>query len=209
MTDYVTLNYHTYSSGTSDEGTGIRYLDNGGHWANFIPLVQDILTVADQVNTNSSLVLGNVATTSTSSVAIGLGSKSFTVAEGLSNFLAGNYVRINAADPVNYMYGVITSYTTTTLVVDVQVVGGSGTFASWNLTLAGVRGATGATGAAGTNGTNGIIDATNQTGLLKGDGSTISPVVSGTDIKTLGGLSVLGAGNIPLYSPSELTFLIG
>lgn len=37
---------------------------------------------------------------------------------------------------------------------------------------------------------------TSVTGLLKGDGTAISTVVSGTDIKTVGGVSLLGAGDV-------------
>lgn len=59
----------------------------------------------------------------------------------------------------------------------------------------GPAGSTGATGAAGPN-TVSTSTSTNITGLLKGDGSTVSAVVSGTDLKTVNSTSLLGSGNI-------------
>lgn len=76
--------------------------------------------------------------TSTTSVLIGTGSKSFTTQTG-KNFQIGQSVRI-AYDttPANYMDGQVTSYTSGTgaLVVLVSAVGGAGTFALWTISLA-------------------------------------------------------------------------
>lgn len=41
-----------------------------------------------------------------------------------------------------------------------------------------------------------VIDSTAQTGILKGDGHHITAAVSGTDIKTINGSSILGGGNL-------------
>jgi hypothetical protein len=77
-------------------------------------------------------------TTSSDSVAIGTGAKSFTVASGLS-FAKGNRVRItDAADSANYMEGIVSSYSGTTLSVTVDYIGGSGTKSSWNINLGGI-----------------------------------------------------------------------
>lgn len=71
--------------------------------------------------------------TSTTSLAIGTGSKAFTVASGLA-FVAGQRVRaVSAANSANYMEGLVASYSTTTLTVTVDVVGGSGTLADWTI----------------------------------------------------------------------------
>ncbi len=80
----------------------------------------------------------NLATTATSvsSVLIGTGSKSFTVAAGLG-FVIGMSVTIaNTAAPANRMYGFVTAYSSTTLTVNVTSTGGSGTFAAWTIALA-------------------------------------------------------------------------
>jgi hypothetical protein len=92
--------------------------------------------------------------TSVSSVAIGTGTKTFTTQSG-KQFVAGQFVVIvDQASSANYMVGQVSSYSSTTLVVDSQVVGGSGTKAAWNIAIAGSVGPTGATGATGTAGLN-------------------------------------------------------
>lgn len=73
--------------------------------------------------------------TSTSSVAIGTGAKSFTLAETDRAWSVGTQLRI-AADDSNYMNAVVTTYTgTTALTVNVIEAVGSGTYASWSLSL--------------------------------------------------------------------------
>lgn len=92
--------------------------------------------------------------TSTTSLAIGTGAKTFTTQTG-KTFIPGTFVQaISRADAANYMYGTITSYDAATgaLVLDVAVVGGSGTLADWNIFFSGARGGVGvaATATAGT-----------------------------------------------------------
>jgi hypothetical protein len=87
--------------------------------------------------------------TSTTSLAIGTGSKTFTTQSGYA-YQAGNYIRASsAADGTNYMEGTITSYTNiggglATLILNVSKVGGSGTKTDWAFSLAGTPGANGA-----------------------------------------------------------------
>lgn len=68
--------------------------------------------------------------TSSTSQTIGTGSKTFTVASGLQ-YVANQNIRIGNGS--NYMYGLVTSYSTTSLVVSISFVSGSGTFASWTI----------------------------------------------------------------------------
>lgn len=95
--------------------------------------------------------LDRLTATSTSSVEIGTGEKTFTTQAG-KVFEQGAYVVISSdANPgTNRMFGTVTSYTTTTLVVEVEVSDGSGTLDDWAIQFSGARGATGAAGAAGT-----------------------------------------------------------
>lgn len=89
--------------------------------------------------------------TSTTSLLIGTGTKNFTTQAG-KTFIAGTFVQaISQASAANYMYGTVTSYDDATgaLVVEVTVVGGSGTLADWSLFFSGARGGTGVTGATG------------------------------------------------------------
>ena len=76
--------------------------------------------------------------TSTTSLTIGTGSKSLTIQTGKA-FSVGQFVTIAyTTAPSNYMLGQITAYTSGTgaLVVNVTVVGGSGTQAAWTIALA-------------------------------------------------------------------------
>lgn len=94
--------------------------------------------------------------TSTTSLAIATGSKSFTT-QASKQFAAGQFIMaVDAANNANFMHGQVISYSGTSLVIDVQSIGGSGTIADWKIYVSGNRGAT---GAAGTNGTDGVITA--------------------------------------------------
>jgi len=90
----------------------------------------------NQFNTDIALLnLNSVTATSTSSVAIGTGSKTFTIQTGKS-FVKGMPVRVaSSVTTASYMYGVVDSYSGSTLVVIVAGVSGSGTLASWNVFL--------------------------------------------------------------------------
>lgn len=90
----------------------------------------------------ASAAAGFVAT-STTSLLIAVASKTFTIQTG-KQYTAGVWVIASSnANPANFMFGQVISYAGTTLIVDVQVIGGSGTLADWNISLAGARGATG------------------------------------------------------------------
>lgn len=80
-------------------------------------------------------VLANTdAKPSTAPLAIGTGSKAFTVVSGLG-YVAGMRVRAVSATGggANFMEGVVASYSTTTLTVTVDAVGGTGTLADWTV----------------------------------------------------------------------------
>ena len=82
--------------------------------------------------------------TSATSLVIGTGSKSFATQAGYA-YQAGNYIRASsAADGTNFMEGTVTSYASTTLVLNVTKTGGSGTKTDWAFSLAGTPGANGA-----------------------------------------------------------------
>ena len=97
--------------------------------------------------------IGYYNLTSVSSVAIATGSKTFTT--NLSNistaFTVGTRIRVAyVTTPTNYMEGVITSFSGTTLVVNVDSIGGSGTYANWTISVAGIQGSNGVTSITGT-----------------------------------------------------------
>lgn len=84
--------------------------------------------------------------TSTSSIAIGTGSKSFTTQSG-KQFAAGQFILIvDNADAANFMHGQVTSYSGTSLVVNVIDIGGTGTKTAWDISVSGSQGAVGPSG---------------------------------------------------------------
>lgn len=115
-------------------------------------------TNAETAEANAEAALAAIEgldATSTTSLAIGTGGKSFTIQSG-KGFIAGMWILATSdADPTNYMHGYVSSYSGTTLVMVSTNVGGSGTHADWTLRLSGTRGAQGATGS--------IADITAQT----------------------------------------------
>lgn len=106
---------------------------------NFSDDADALLGALDQFveETNAVAVAMNLNDTndvSTSSVAIGLGSKTFTVTAAKS-FLPGMFLAIadDAAPSTNSMFGQITSYSGTTLIVEVSLIYGSGTKSAWTI----------------------------------------------------------------------------
>ena len=60
-------------------------------------------------------------------------------------------------------------------------------------------------GAVAISGNNTGDGSTSVTGILKGNGSAISAAVSGTDLKTVGGVSIIGSGDITVGGPGTVT----
>lgn len=82
---------------------------------------------------NNTTVMGTSPTSNT----IGTGSMTFTTQAGLPYVAGSNDVWIDdQANPENWMEGVVTSYSGTTLVVNVTASGGSGTKTAWNISTA-------------------------------------------------------------------------
>jgi hypothetical protein len=130
--------------------------------------------------------LGYSGLTSTTSTAIGTGSLTFSTNLFATNsaFTAGNRIRLTyTSDATKYMEGTISSFSSQSLVVSVDYVGGSGTFASWTISLAGAVGATGSTGATGPTGpagATGPAGPTGPTGATGPAGPTGSPGPTGS-----------------------------
>lgn len=76
--------------------------------------------------------------TSTTSIAVGTGSKTITIQTGKSLVIGMMVMIASTATPTNYMHGQITAYNSGSgsLTVNVTTIGGSGTIASWTVSLA-------------------------------------------------------------------------
>jgi hypothetical protein len=160
----------------------------------------DTKQAIDDINANASQYNVATSTTSSSSVAIGTGAKTFTVPAGLG-FVLGMTLRI-ANTASNFMTGEVTSYSSTTLVMNITTIGGSGTFASWSISMAAV-GAN--TAAAVSNTPAGNIAATTvQAAINELDTeklSSASGAVTDTNLSTVATASTTGDSyNIPVVT---------
>jgi hypothetical protein len=161
----VTLNGRTY---TLADFEGTNYVDG-------LPdAFEDFVTHAGSI----------YKTTSTTSNTIGTGSKSFTTADNSLPYQVGTPLRISdgAAPATNWMDGIVTAYSGTSLTVNVVSYAGSGTLTDWDINIGG--GGTSYTGTlpiaqGGTGATTAGAAATNL-GLGTGD----SPTFAGLTVDT-------------------------
>ena len=80
----------------------------------------------------------NVVGTSTTSLAIGTGNKTFTIAQTNRGWGVGARLRASStATPSVFMEGVVTAYSGSSLTLSVDLVSGSGTVANWTINLTG------------------------------------------------------------------------
>ena len=106
-------------------------------------LVGGLATLVSDINSWAAALPANItgtdfSGTSTTSVLIGTGAKTFTTQTG-KQFQIGQSIRIaSTPSPSNYMDGQVTAYNSGTGVLDVSVsaIGGAGTLAAWTISLA-------------------------------------------------------------------------
>lgn len=144
-------------------------------------LMAALSTLVSEVNAATlAMNLNATSDTSASSVAIGTGAKSFTVSAGKS-FLGGMFLVIadTAAPSTNWMFGQVTSYGGTALVMNVTAVGGSGTKSAWTISQS-------ATGVAG----GGVV-----AGLGANTFTGVQRWAKGADVASAGALTLGTDGN--------------
>lgn len=144
--------------------------------------------------------------TSSTSVEIGTGSKSFTTQTDRQFSLGQDLKILSTASPNNHMVGSVTSYNATTGVLVVEVTGtsGVGTFANWTISLAGAK------GVAGTSVTDAAVDGSGSLIITLSDSSMIDAgAVKGTDGVDISGLSINGSGNLIVTLSSGATIDAG
>lgn len=133
-------------STVSDDASATTGLANGGHRTRFVPalgqivgIAQNLVNSATSASSSAALALNAPGTqaTSTSSLTIGAGSKSLTLAQTGKAFVVGQWVQIAdlTAPADDWMAGAITAFNSGTGAMTVSVVAyaGSGTATSWSV----------------------------------------------------------------------------
>ena len=142
---------------------------------------------------------------STSSVVVGTGTKTFTVDAGLPITVGQYMIAISTVNPTTHkMTGQVTSYSGTTLTIDMEYSLGSGTRTAWKIAPSGPRGAQGVQGPSGP-GTGDMLKSENLGGLA-------SVPAARTNLGLLDGAttSVAEIRRIPQNSKSaDYTLVIG
>jgi hypothetical protein len=137
------VNFHRYFDIPNDRivvtnlsTLAVSYIGGGSGVASVSSGTNISVDNTDPANPIINSLADRYKTSSTSSVLIGNNSKTFTVDANLA-YIPLQEVLI-VYDPSNHMHGTVTSYSGTTLVVDVNHHTGGGTFASWVINLDGI-----------------------------------------------------------------------
>lgn len=155
--------------------------------------------------------------TSTSTVTVGIGSKTLTTQSGIA-WSNGQRLRITNSDASLTLVGVVSSYSGTTLQIDVDQTLGTGTAASWNIVITGERGIQGPIGTTGPTGNTGpapILSGTSTSILTVGYGAktfiTQTNVAWSTGQRlraTSADLSLSMVGIVSSYAGGVLTIVV-
>lgn len=186
-----------WNSNAWDSATNPFGMADGGHAqkstvdtskANWDQHMADLVLVSEE--TALIKVGANFTGTSTTSLLIETGSKTFTIVETDRAWAVGSLLRAaDVADSTNFMVGNVTAYSGTTLTVNVTSKGGSGTLANWSI---GLEGAVGPTGFNST-----LIKTADYTTVVGDDGKVIlGDATAGAFTVTLLAAATAGNGHV-------------
>lgn len=155
-----------------------------------------------------------IGSSTTSMTVAASGSKVFALSSP-TDLQVGQYVRAaSTASPQNYMAGVITAISSTSVSINIAIAGesgGSGTYAAWTISMSGQKGST------GTAGTSPSITGTSTTSFTVGTGSKVFVTQSGKAwvvgnrvriASTVSPTANWMEGVITAYSTTSLTVLV-
>jgi hypothetical protein len=136
---------------------------------------------AELAETNAAASAAKLEGTSTTSLAIGTGTKVFTTQTG-KFFNAGAFLLITSdANPANFMAGQVTTYSGSTLTMNIDDIGGSGTLNDWTIRVSGKHGV---------------------------DGGGLTDIVNDATPQ-LGGNLDMNGNNIQTVTPTEMAYVSG
>lgn len=141
---------------------------------------------------------------STTSLAIATGSKTFSTQANKDIGVGSFVLAYSAADPANYMFGQVTAYSGTTLTVLVSLIGGSGTKTDWIIRASGAPGSIGP-GYAATSVTSALIGNSGSKTLAIGLNYAYA-VGSRVRATESAGSTAWMEGIVTAYSAGNLTF---
>jgi hypothetical protein len=136
-------------STVTDDANVSTGLANGGHRTRFLPTLVNTVAMANSAKNDATTAAEAAATataaagtnaTSTTSIAMALGTKSLTTQTGKAIVVGMQVLLANTSAPATqYMRGTVTSYNSGTgsLVVYIDFILGSGTIATWTISLTG------------------------------------------------------------------------
>ncbi len=165
-----------------DPSGGTSYIDMGTQQMLSVPYA----LYAEKANVPGVPGPGYYAT-STSTHSISTGSKTFITQSGLA-YVPNQRVRISPGVFNYFIEGTVTSYTATTMVVNIDNITGAGTYSNWVLGVAGEKGATGSVGLQGPAGATGPAGpAPSGTGIVTVNGGVLNtPASLNGDVFTTG-----------------------
>ena len=148
-------------------------------------------TAAAASAASAAAIAGAFVSTSTTSWTPTIGSQAFTV-QANEQYTAGIFVTVVSASAAsNWGFGQVTSYSGTTLTVDIQVISGSTTKTDWNISLTGTRGPAG-TGITEQSVGFTMTGGTTSKTLTVDDSITTSEIVTLTEAQTLTNKTITG-----------------
>ena len=153
--------------------SNISILSTGAQSSPTVPVTPGVIL---SVCSLPQIGIGYAGLTSVTSATINTGSQTFTtnLNANTTAFQVGTRVRLAySTNPSNYMEGAVTAFSGTSMTVNVDAVGGSGTYASWNISVAGIAGSN--TSVPGTSG---------QVLVSNGSSGFGTPFSLGTNVQT-------------------------
>jgi hypothetical protein len=175
------------------------------------PTLPESPAVAINTYSLAQVGIGYYNETSATSTTIGTGSKTFTVTIPVTStaFTVGTRVRVAyAVTPSNFMEGVITAFTTTSMTVNVDATGGSGTYTNWTISVAGIAGANSTVGGSTTQIQYNNAGNFGGVPLLTYNGSTLAMTGSTIDSTVIGGTTpAAGTFNTLIGGRSSTTYV--
>jgi hypothetical protein len=146
-----------------------------------------------------------IAASSTTSLAVGAGTKVFTVPAGKQFLASVPMVAVSASDPTKRMFGSVQDYIGPTLTLNITSFDGTGTANDWNISPSGAKGATG--GTAGGQLT-GALDELKGSDLVAA--STVDPWSTGGNLMNLtGNAAITAIANAPQAGAKRTLLVTG